>query len=614
MRDQTSTIMRGPRYQRILASTALAMILAIPLAAYGFETIRQDPVKHDSNKQDGTRLAVLAERPPAGQTAAPVSSPAPADTAQAPDDDTFAMARTEKAPPDPMASLDPADRVFAEKVRDLLAAKGDKLFPSKRERASVEAFYQNRVFLPLWLDRGVETTRARAAVARLRNAAADGLDPADYKTPSLAASSLATPNPAEPNAEAAAEAELRLTAAVVTYARHLQAGRFPYARVSRNIELPQLPPEPADILTRVLDAADAGTALEEFSPQQEPYRRLKAMLAELRGKPASKETNAQIDTVLANMERWRWYPRDLGKAHVLVNLPEFTLKVMHNGAQVWTTRVVIGKPSMATPLLSETMKHVTINPTWHVPPSIVHNEYLPALAQDPTVLSRMGLRVHYSGGGVSITQPPGEGNALGRIRFNFPNRFLVYQHDTPDKYYFGHEVRAESHGCMRVQDPAKYAEVLFNIARPSENWTAAKVRSLYGSTEQDIQIQPVPIWVHLTYQTGYVDDAGKLQLRRDVYGLDGRTLAAIRSDRGAVDPASERKREEVASRPARRAARVARETGGRDAPQVAPGPARAENAFGYAGQSYGAQGYGPSSYGPPGYGAPIYGRAPRVYR
>jgi L,D-transpeptidase YcbB len=216
---------------------------------------------------------------------------------------------------------------------------------------------------------------------------------------------------------------------------------------------------------------------------------------------------------------------------------------------------------MQTPLLSETMKHITINPTWHVPPSIVHNEYLPALAQDPTVLARMGLHVSYGGGGVQITQPPGEGNALGRIRFNFPNRFLVYQHDTPDKYMFGHDVRAESHGCMRVQDPAKYAEVLFNIARPQEHWTAEKIKSMFGAAEQDIQLQPTPIWVHLTYQTAFVDDAGKLQMRRDVYNLDSRTIAAIKSERAVVEPASERKREpEMASGPARRSASVARNT------------------------------------------------------
>ena len=613
MRSTMRGAIRGPGYERILASTALALILALPLAAYGLETIKQDNIKQDSNKrssskqnantQDASKLAVLAERPAAGQTATPepANPITPATEAQPAHDDAFAVAaRAERTPPpDPMASLDPADRVFAEKVRDTLAAKGDKLFASRRERASVEAFYQTRSYLPLWLDRGVETARAKAAVARLKSAGADGLDPADYKTPSLSASGLSASGSAELAADASAEAELKLTAAVISYARHVQAGRFSYTRVSRNIELPQAPPEPADILGRMTEAADAGKALDAFGPQQEPYRRLKAMLAELRARPASKETHAQIDAVLANMERWRWYPRELGKAHVQVNLPDFTLRVMHNGAQVWTTRIVIGKPSMATPLLSETMKHITINPTWHVPPSIVHNEYLPALAQDPTVLARMGLRVSYSGGGVSITQPPGEGNALGRIRFNFPNRFLVYQHDTPDKYYFGHDVRAYSHGCMRVQDPAKYAEVLFNIARPNEHWTAAKVRSMFGSTEQDIQFQPVPIWVHLTYQTAFVDDAGKLQMRRDVYGLDSRTLAAIRSERGTVEPASERKREEIASRSTRRSA-AARSASDKPAAPATLGP-RPADAFGYAGPSYAAPSYG-------------RGQAPRVYR
>jgi murein L,D-transpeptidase YcbB/YkuD len=190
------------------------------------------------------------------------------------------------------------------------------------------------------------------------------------------------------------------------------------------------------------------------------------------------------------------------------------------------------------------MKYVTINPTWNVPPSIVQNEYLPALRQDPTVLERMGLKVvNNRDGSVHIYQPPGEANALGRIRFNFPNRFLVYQHDTPDKHLFADTTRAYSHGCMRVQDPAKYAEVLFNIARPSENWTAERIKRMFGTGEQDVQL-PVPIWVHLTYQSAMVDDAGKLQVFRDVYGLDSRTVAAIKSERGVVEPMQERKKEQ----------------------------------------------------------------------
>ena len=453
-------------------------------------------------------------------------------------------ATEQAAAPDPLASLDPADRAVAENIRDLLATKPDSSFASKKERAAIEAFYQNRNLAPLWLDKGVENARAKAVIARLKNADADGLEPSEYKTPNFAGL----------EADALAEAELRLTRTVLTYARHVQAGRFPYTRVSRNIELPQAAPEPANVLSSIADAADAGKALDLFSPQNEPYRKLKAMLAELRGKPGAAKNEAQAD---------RDHRREHGALALVSARPRqqsirsSTSRISRSrwsrtAPTVWTTRVVIGKPSLATPLLSETMKYITVNPTWTVPQSIVRNEYLPALAQDPTVLERMGLRVSYSGGGVKITQPPGEGNALGRVRFAFPNRFSVFQHDTQDKHLFAHEVRAYSHGCMRVQDPAKYAEVLLNIARPREHWTADRIKHMYGRGEQDIQLQPTPIWVHLTYQTAFVDNAGKLQMRRDVYNLDSRTLAAIKRERGNLEPAPERKREQEVAGPGAR--------------------------------------------------------------
>ena len=251
----------------------------------------------------------------------------------------------------------------------------------------------------------------------------------------------------------------------------------------------------------------------------------------------SPKRDRQTDTVIVNMERWRWLPRQLGapgigNAYVILNIPDYTLKVMQNGAQVWTTRVVTGKPGMhATPLLTETMKFITVNPTWNVPPSIIYNEYLPALQQDPTVLQRMGLKLEQArDGSIHISQPPGEANALGRIRFNFPNKFLVYQHDTPDKNLFAKEERAFSHGCMRVQNPDQYASVLLNITMPNEHYTPEKVRSMYGHSEIDLKF-PTPIPVNITYQTAFVDDAGKLQIRKDVYGRDATMLALLKNGR-----------------------------------------------------------------------------------
>jgi murein L,D-transpeptidase YcbB/YkuD len=181
------------------------------------------------------------------------------------------------------------------------------------------------------------------------------------------------------------------------------------------------------------------------------------------------------------------------------------------------------------------MKFITVNPTWNVPPSIIRNEYLPALEQDPGALERIGLRVEQNpDGSLRVFQPPGERNALGRIRFNFPNRFLVYQHDTPDKNLFEKSTRAYSHGCMRVQNPDRYAEVLLSIVQPEDGYTAERIRSMYGDGEITIKFKR-PIPVYITYQTAFVDDAGTLQIRPDVYGHDREIAKLLRNERQVAD-------------------------------------------------------------------------------
>ena len=595
---------RGLRFDGILAGTALALVMATACGAQVRAPAAIEagvPLPNRATLPPPTVLDLSGQpldsetKPAAGLSTAPASSVTP---------DSYSTSTS---------TLEPADQAIADKVRDLLTAKTDKIFASKKERAAVETFYQNRKGALLWLEGGTVNARARAAIGHVKAAGDEGLDPNDYKTPNFDA--------AQSN-DALAEAELKMTSTVLTYARHLQAGRFAYSRVGRDIEVPQLPPEPADVLAKIADSANVAQALEEFSPPQAAYKKLRQKLAELREKSGGggqfadgtvlkltkvpvtdprvpllrerlgmpgdltddrfdakvvealkkyqknsdlpvtgaldaktvKELNGpprdkQIDTIVVNMERWRWYPRDMGgSAHVVVNIPEYQLRVFNDDNMVWTTRVVVGKPNLATPLLHANMKYITVNPTWNVPPSIIHNEYLPALQQDPTVLSRMGLKViNNSDGSIHIYQPPGDGNALGRVRFNFPNKFLVYQHDTPDKHLFAHDTRAYSHGCMRVLDPPKYAEVLLNIARPGENWSADKIKRMYGSAEQDIQFQK-QIPVNLTYQTAYVDDEGKLQIRRDIYNIDGRMAAAVKSERGVVEiqpVAQERTREQT---------------------------------------------------------------------
>ena len=247
---------------------------------------------------------------------------------------------------------------------------------------------------------------------------------------------------------------------------------------------------------------------------------------------AKRPTANPVDTVIVNMERWRWLPRTLGNSngtYVVVNVPDYSLSLFNHGELYWKTKIVVGQPSKMTPMTSAEMKFITVNPTWNVPPSIIENEYLPALQQDPNALDRIGLKIYQDPDGtVHVYQPPGAANALGRIRFNFPNKYLVYQHDTPDKYLFKRDKRAFSHGCMRVENPLEYGTKLMSIEAPEDHYTPAKFESMFGGNEININFaKPIP--VHLTYQTAFVDEDGKLQLREDVYGRDAKMISILKN-------------------------------------------------------------------------------------
>jgi L,D-transpeptidase YcbB len=509
----------------------------------------------------------------------------------------------EASGPIPSASIDP-DAPITEQLHNLASGKFDQIIGSIKERISIDAFYSGRNYAPLWISEGKANARAKAAIAYLGKVAADGLDPTDYPVPNFA--SLTDPT-------ALAEAEIRLTTSVITYAHHAQIGRVHWSRVSGDIFYDQSAPDPGEVLTTMAQANDVSEALDAYEPHAEAYLALKAKLAEVRagqrgsdkaripnGPPlkigmrdervpllrsrlevASEDSatydkeladavkkfqeaherkptgvldmatvealnggqsDRRIDIIIANMERWRWMLHDLGNTYVIVNLPDYTLRVIYQGKQVWMTKIVAGKPATPTPIMSAQMKSITVNPTWNVPDSIAANEYLPLLQQDPTILQRMGLQVSYNADGtIHLSQPPGEQNALGQLRFNFPNKFLVYQHDSNQKYLFANDRRADSHGCMRVQDPVKYAEVLLSMVRPGEGYTEDRIRRMFGAYATDIQF-PTFIPVHLTYQTAFVEDQGKLEFREDIYGRDQALLTILNgTERKVADIPIERK-------------------------------------------------------------------------
>ena len=259
---------------------------------------------------------------------------------------------------------------------------------------------------------------------------------------------------------------------------------------------------------------------------------------------------ARIRSVLINMERWRWLPHDLGSFYVTVNIPEFMLRVVSEGRPSFTTRVVVGKVDKQTPIFSRDMHTIVFGPYWNVPTSIKVEEIRPFLRQEAswfggggwntTVFQRHNLRIRYGGREIDpgaidwsrvdirtleLFQPPGPGNVLGRVKFVFPNKHDVYMHDTPQKFLFANAVRAESHGCMRVQNPDQLAAVLL---KQDQNWSQARTLSaIENGYDQQVGLrQKIPVYV--TYFTLKINDDGSVSTYGDIYGHDARMAAALK--------------------------------------------------------------------------------------
>ena len=244
-------------------------------------------------------------------------------------------------------------------------------------------------------------------------------------------------------------------------------------------------------------------------------------------------TTASKEDLIANMERWRWMPRDLGDFYVFVNIPEFRLAVMQGDKETYSTRVVVGKPDHMTPIFSDEIEHVVVNPYWNVPPSIAKDEIGPRLANNPGYLAARNMEL-LSGGRVvnasnidwstnsinnfRIRQRPGNRNALGTIKFLFPNSHSVYLHDTPSRSLFSRSQRAYSHGCVRVQNPLDFAGALLVKDR---NLSRNSIQSQFGSSERWNNLS-TKIPVHLAYFTLRVKEDGSIRSYSDIYGHNAR--------------------------------------------------------------------------------------------
>jgi murein L,D-transpeptidase YcbB/YkuD len=237
-----------------------------------------------------------------------------------------------------------------------------------------------------------------------------------------------------------------------------------------------------------------------------------------------------VARLVNNMERMRWLPRQLGARHIFVNPAAFEADVVENGREVWSTRVIVGKPNTQTAVFHDEMELVVFNPSWGVPPSIIAKEYLPKLRRDPGYLDRLGFKVVNQNGKVipsrsvrwssygskvpfGIQQPPGAKNALGEVKFLFPNTHNIYMHDTPNRELFEEDARAFSHGCVRVQNPREFAAILLG-------WDAETVEQNIATPKSETVRLKQKIPVHLAYFTAWPDETGKIRFFDDIYGRD----------------------------------------------------------------------------------------------
>lgn len=251
----------------------------------------------------------------------------------------------------------------------------------------------------------------------------------------------------------------------------------------------------------------------------------------------------RVTQILANLERWRWLSQQLSDYHIRVNIADYSLEVIRGNQVGRSHKVMVGKPVRSTPVFSSTMQYIVLNPTWTVPPTILNNDVLPAVRKNVDYLNTKGLQVLDNNGNAldpstidwnspsvksyTYRQPAGKNNALGVVKFMFPNSFNIYLHDTPSKELFSKSERAFSSGCIRVENPMDLAK---HLMKSDGSWSAEAIdNAVKSGRTQTIPLKEKPV-VYLLYWTAWTNSDGTVQFRKDIYSRDGKLIEALNED------------------------------------------------------------------------------------
>ena len=254
----------------------------------------------------------------------------------------------------------------------------------------------------------------------------------------------------------------------------------------------------------------------------------------LNGNKASSGGNASADRLMINMERLRWMPQDMGESYVLVNIPSYYVKMYRGSEEIYASKAVVGQRDRQTPAFTDKLRHIVMSPTWTVPPTIMKKDKINKLRSNPgafdgsfeAVVGGRVVRpsaVDWSAPGATgyrLRQKPGARNALGRVKFLFPNKHAIYLHDTPSKSLFGRNDRALSSGCVRLQKPEEFANILLK----NTNWSSERIKKAMNQEKEQWVNTPEQTPIYLVYWTTWSDPDGKIQTANDIYGKDSALL------------------------------------------------------------------------------------------
>lgn len=529
----------------------------------------------------------------------------------------YALPRLQTVADSGLASF-PAAGDGGESIKLVLTDKASPVKADAKIKTAVLDLYKQSKFQPLWLNDGAPSARAMSVLDLLKVSAQEGLVPGRY-LPAGLTSFIDAEKQIAGSRLAAAQFDVGLSVAAVTYAMHMSGGVYEPDKLSLYHDIKPETVDPSVALKVLAYSPYPQQYLASLVPTHPAYALLKAELprvavadvekpapfpagkrvkpgqkdvripelrirlmdlghlsrednaseletAELLDKPLSKalksyqqsigvaqtgaldqatvksfnvdNTGSEKEKIISNLERLRWLPKNLGQKHVFVNQAAFDVNVMDKGAPIWTSKVIVGRPTTQTSVFHDEMETVVFNPTWGMPMSILVNEYLGKLRRDPGYFDRIGYQVVNAKGkkvssrsvnwgsigansGIGVIQPAGGENALGDVKFLFPNSHSIYMHDTPNRQLFGEARRAFSHGCVRVENPREFASVMLG-------WGSDEVDSRIAQGEtQNVKLdRKVP--VHLTYFTAWPDANGKIRYFSDIYERD-KTLEKARS-------------------------------------------------------------------------------------